>query len=153
MNPHTTRAPWAWDTLSDDAHAQAWRDLDAWVGWLQRAYSPWVVLPPCWPVHEGLAAELRVYWYWHDWLMAESGSAAEAAGWHAELRRAAEDWRALAGCTHEPPIRPHARLAQERRDRHDAFVAWAARSRPAPGAAAGQLLAAGTADVPTGGNR
>jgi hypothetical protein len=115
--------PWVWEHLSDELHDQSLRRLTAWVAWLEEAYAPWVTLPDCWPAHEGLRTELIMFWYWHRYLMTRAVNPTEGVRWHADLRRAAYDWRELAGCTHEPPVRHHEELAEHRHERTQTFVA------------------------------
>lgn len=119
--------PWVWDRLSDELHAETWRRFADWVAWLEEAYPPWVVLPDCWPAHEGLRTELVFFWYWHRWLMTSSANPADGVRWHAELHRAAPAWRELATCAHEPLAPRHEQLAEQRRDRTAVFVDQAMR--------------------------
>lgn len=114
--------PWVWDHLPDEIYNESWRRFAAWVSWLEEAYAPWVMLPPCWPAHEGLRSELMMFWYWHRYLMNRSANPTEGVRWHADLRRAAYDWRDLAGCTHEPPVRHAQELTEHRNAKTQEFV-------------------------------
>jgi hypothetical protein len=129
MTSEQKTPPWVWDGLSDDLHEETWRRFAEWVSWLTEAYEPWVVLPDCWSVHEGLRVELSMFWYWHRVLMTASVNPVDGVRWHAELRRAAGSWRELAGCQHEPPIRHSQALAEQRRTRTAQFLAVAS-ARP-----------------------
>ena len=119
-------APWVWDHIPEEPRAELWRRLGEWVDWLQEAYAPSVVLPPCWPAHEGLTVELRMFRLWHRWLMSEATQPADGIRWHQELRRSAAAWRELSTCRHEPPVRHQEQLQQAERDRRDQFLAQAA---------------------------
>jgi hypothetical protein len=121
--------PWVWDQLPDELYAESWRRLADWVEWLERAYAPWVVLPVCWPAHEGLRTELTVFWVWHRWFTTAAVNPVDGVRWHSELRRAAQDWRALANCLHDPP--PYNREQQDaaRRAERDRFIAEASARR------------------------
>ena len=101
---HSAGSPWWWDDLDDDERAQNWQGLAWWVDWLVDAYSPWVVLPPCWALHEGIATELKVFWNWHALAIKVESSPADAIRWHQELRTSATAWRELANCKHEPQL-------------------------------------------------
>ncbi|WP_187369727.1 hypothetical protein [Fodinicola acaciae] len=116
------KAPWVWDQQDSASYPTKWKSLAEWVQWLQEAYHPWVLLPPCWPAHEGLSTELRLFWYWHRWTMGGSASPVDAVRWHNDLRQSASAWRELAACTHEAPLPHRAAIERQRRDRTEAFV-------------------------------
>jgi hypothetical protein len=116
------RPPWVWDELPDDAVRERWRALVAWVQWLEDAYQPWVVLPPCWPEHEGLRHELALFWYWHAWLTTTATDPVAGVRWHADLRNAAAAWRELATCGHRPTSAEHAQIVAAQRACRDQFV-------------------------------
>lgn len=103
--------PWVWERLPPEQHHRRWANLVAWVQWLEQAYAPWVVLPACWPAHDGLRAELVLFWYWHSAIMSRETDPAWGTRWHAELRNAAQAWRELATCEHRQP-RPEQRHIQ-----------------------------------------
>ena len=119
------RPPWIWDGLPEDIQAESWRRLAAWVEWLEEAYAPWVVLPACWPAHEGLLTELRMYWVWHRWLTTAAVNPADGVRWHHELRRSAQAWGELASCRHDPPVRHQEQMRAVQRQRRDGFLAEA----------------------------
>lgn len=121
-----TPPPWVWDHVSEEPRAELWRRLAEWVEWLEGAYAPWVTLPPCWPAHEGLVVELRMFRQWHRWLMSQATQPADGVRWHQDLRRSAQAWQVLAGCRHEPPIRQHRQVQEALRVRRDQFLAEAA---------------------------
>lgn len=114
--------PWVWDRHGDELYRRSWERFAEWVAWLESAYAPWVLLPPCWPAHTGLAAELKLFWYWHRWTQTGQASPADAVRWHSELRHAASAWRELATCSHEPPVRHRQAIARDRRRRTKDFV-------------------------------
>ncbi|WP_051110538.1 hypothetical protein [Longispora albida] len=121
--------PWDWTGLPPDQLAENWAELAAWAGWLQEAYAPWVVLPDCWPAHEGLRTELRIFWYWHLFAVSASWEPSEALGWHNDLRSAAVAWRELAACRHEPPVRHQEQVQAERLARTRGYVMAALEGR------------------------
>lgn len=125
MREHREPPPWVWDNLPPEVHQRRWQNLVAWVQWLEEAYAPWVILPPCWPAHEGLLAELILFWCWHDWLMHEETDPVAGLRWHAELRRAADAWRQLSTCDHRPPGPEQEQVVAAERARRDQFVAEA----------------------------
>ncbi|HWS38984.1 MAG TPA: hypothetical protein VN408_40365 [Actinoplanes sp.] len=127
--PEKRDPPWVWERIPDVPRAELWRRLADWVDWLQEAYAPWVLLPDCWPAHEGLVVELRMFRLWHRWLMAEATQPADGVRWHQELRRSAPAWRELASCRHEPPVRHHEQVRLAARERRDAFLAQAVEKR------------------------
>jgi hypothetical protein len=112
-----SRPPWVWEVLHTDEQEQSWRRHVAWVEWLQDAYEPWISLPPCWPAHEGLRTELRMFWYWHRWVMTSAMDPRDGVRWHDALRAAARAWSDLAGCSHQSPLRHVGDLRRERRER------------------------------------
>ena len=114
--------PWAWDTLPSDEFRELWGQLVEWVDWLQEAYAPWIVLPACWPSHEGLSAELILFWYWHYSVTSEAHDPTAGVQWHADLRVAAHAWRELATCAHEPPLHHQERTNAADRARRDGHV-------------------------------
>src|SRR5437764_717214 len=89
-----------WSKLSPADRRKHWQRLVTWVRWLTEAYEPWVKLPDCWPLHESLRHELASLQAWHEEIL-ESGSGSDGVLWHASLRAAAGEWRALAQCRHE----------------------------------------------------
>ena len=103
-----------WDHVPDEERADRFTQVAVWVEWLETTYEPWVALPACWPLHEGLRVELTMFWVWHRRVMSTVTEPAEGVHWHHELRRSAEAWRALAECTHEPPTRQRFLLARAR---------------------------------------
>lgn len=122
----TERPPWVWDGLPEQVRAESWRRLADWVEWLEDAYAPWVVLPACWPAHEGLRVELTMFWHWHRWLSTAAVNPIDGVRWHQELRRSAAAWREVASCRHEPPVRHHEQMLTARRTRRDEFLTQAA---------------------------
>jgi hypothetical protein len=124
------KAPWVWDQEDSEVYRAKWEHLAEWVNWLQEAYQPWVVLPPCWPVHDGLCAELKLFWYWHRWTLGGSATPVDAIRWHSDLRHSATAWRELAACTHDAPLRHRAEFEDQRRSRSAAFVIQAHTHRP-----------------------
>lgn len=117
--------PWVWDELSAEDHEATWREFSAWVGWLEQEYGTWVRLPPCWPLHEALRAELAMFWYWHGDVMTVVDDPVTGIAWHNDLRQSALAWQQLADCDHEEPIRYHRQLAEQRRVRHERFLGQA----------------------------
>ena len=132
------KPPWVWDDLTPEVRAESWRRLAEWVEWLEEAYGTWVVLPPCWPVHEGLRTELTMFWYWHRWVSTAAVNPIDGVRWHNELRRSAQAWRELATCQHEPPVRHHQQLLQANRARRDHFLAQAQQAEIRAGQDSGQ---------------
>ncbi|MEO3928835.1 hypothetical protein ABGB07_34005 [Micromonosporaceae bacterium B7E4] len=122
---------WVWDDLTDAEYEQTWWEFVAWVDWLEREYSAWVMLPPCWPGHAALRMELTYFYCWHLLLMSSGAEPANGVNWHASLRNAANAWRALATCDHREPSPEQRRIEQARRDRRDEFAAEAMTRRPA----------------------
>lgn len=122
MSETVSGPPWVWNQLPSAERRRRWQALVTWVEWLEEAYQPWVVLPACWPAHEGLRAELTLFWYWHGWLSTSADDPAAGVRWHAELRRAAEEWRRLAACDHRPPGPERERVMAARRTRRDTFI-------------------------------
>jgi len=122
---HSAGSPWWWDDLDDDERAQNWQGLAWWVDWLVDAYSPWVALPPCWALHEGIATELKVFWNWHALAIKVESSPADAIRWHQELRTSATAWRELANCKHEPQLVQLSTVSQRRREKASAYIAQA----------------------------
>lgn len=129
MTGEAEQPPWAWDDLPEQAYRERWHSLVSWVQWLEEAYAPWVVLPPCWPAHEGLRTELALFWYWHGWLMSEATDPVAGVRWHADLRRAADAWRDLATCDHHPPGPEHERIVEVQRTHRDRLVSEATNRR------------------------
>lgn len=127
MTTGSKAPPWVWDHLSEEMYAESWRRLAAWVEWLEGAYAPWVVLPACWPAHEGLRTELTIFWIWHRWLMTTAVNPVDGARWHSDLRRAAGAWRELASCRHDAPLRHQQQMDANRRERRDRFIVAASR--------------------------
>ncbi|GAA1603376.1 hypothetical protein GCM10009789_66720 [Kribbella sancticallisti] len=131
-----SKPPWVWDELTEEVREQSWQRLAEWVGWLEDAYSPWVMLPPCWPVHEGLRTELTMFWYWHRWLTTAAVNPIDGVRWHNDLRRSALAWRELANCRHEPPVAHHSQILAARRSKHQEYLSEAQRAgvlrRPEP---------------------
>ena len=132
MTERRQRPPWVWSGLPQSALRQRWDDLVVWVEWLEEAYAPWVMLPACWPAHEGLRNELVLFWYWHDWLVHEESDPVAALRWHTDLRRAADAWRELATCDHRSPGVEYERIRSAHRARRDRLVADLL-SMPQPG--------------------
>lgn len=116
MTDEGTGYPWNWEGLSRGQLEANWRDLAEWVDWLQETYSELVKLPPCWPRHVPLRTELALFRYWHALAFEGTPHPAEALRWQRELRQAAETWRQLSDCRHEPPLRYESRLAEQRRE-------------------------------------
>lgn len=123
MSEPNGRPPWVWDDLPEAEYRDRWSRLVGWVQWLEEAYEPWLVLPACWPAHEGLRTELILLWYWHGWLTTEESDPVAGLRWHAELRRAADVWRQLSTCDHRDPGPEHQRLMAGQRARRDGYVA------------------------------
>lgn len=123
MTERAERPPWVWDGLPRDTYRERWTGLVAWVDWLEEAYAPWVVLPNCWPAHEGLRAELVLFWYWHGWLISEATDPVAGIRWHGDLRRAAEAWRELSTCDHRPSGPEQIRVLTMQRQRRDGYAA------------------------------
>lgn len=119
----TDTPPWVWTDLALDRDAETWDRFVAWVDWLEDAYAPWVLLPPCWPDHEGLQTELRMYWYWHRWVQRKAVNPIDGVRWHQELRRSATAWQELANCRHDPPLPHRDQIREADRARRDQFVA------------------------------
>ncbi|HEX6683759.1 MAG TPA: hypothetical protein VF062_13230 [Candidatus Limnocylindrales bacterium] len=122
--------PWDWSRFTAGERAQLLRELSEWVDWLGDAYAPWVLLPPCWPAHEGLRVELTMFWLWHRWMQRSNPSPVEGIKWHNELRHSAAAWRELASCRHEPPVRHHEQLQAAHRERRDHFLTTAFEGSP-----------------------
>lgn len=120
---------WVWDGLDDELYQGLWREFAAWVRWLEDAYGTWVELPPCWPLHEALREELRLFWYWHTELMTTEDSPVTGIAWHNDLRQSAQAWRELASCEHAEQLRYHRQLAEQRRSRHEGFLEQAIATR------------------------
>ncbi|GAA3768587.1 hypothetical protein GCM10022225_63940 [Plantactinospora mayteni] len=131
MTDSAAPAPWAWDDATDEAYEDLWARFVRWVDWVEREYAPWVVLPPCWPVHEALRFELTLLWYAHDAALYRSTDPISGIQWHVDLRNAANAWRALATCDHREPSPEQRRIEQARRDRRDEFAAEAMTRRSA----------------------
>ncbi len=95
--------PWNWSRLAAPERQAALADLADWVVDLQEAYGRWVRLPPCWPCHRGLRAELAAFWYWRQHLdRSPTAAADEAVRWYQALRLSAQAWaEAYGGCRHE----------------------------------------------------
>ncbi|GAA0572623.1 hypothetical protein HPO96_17895 [Kribbella sandramycini] len=119
------RPAWVWEGLGAEERAVRWGGLAEWVEWVEEAYAPWVVLPPCWPVHEGLRVELAMFWYWHRWVVGSAVNPADGVRWHNELRRSAVAWKELATCRHEPPVRHHGQIMADRNAKRDEYLAQA----------------------------
>jgi hypothetical protein len=124
--------PWVWDGLGDEVRGAAWNGLAAWVDWLEEAYAPWVMLPPCWPVHEGLRTELTMFWYWHRWVMSAAVNPIDGIRWHNELRRSAVAWRELSTCRHETPVAHHNQIMAARLAKRDEFLDQVRRTAVSP---------------------
>lgn len=125
------RAAWVWEHLPEAGRQELWRGLAGWVEWLEQAYAPWVVLPPCWAAHEGLSTELAMLWCWHDRLRTRESDPADGVRWHAELRHAAGAWQAVAMCEHQLPGPEQQRIRAAQLARRDQFLAEAiAQARP-----------------------
>lgn len=124
----STTPPWVWADLDSDKLERSWRDLATWVDWLEDAYAPWVLLPACWPDHEGLRTELRMFWYWHRWVQRKAVNPIDGVRWHQELRRSAQAWRDLANCRHDPPMPHRQQIRTVERQRRDAYITEAIRT-------------------------
>lgn len=109
---------WNWTDLSSEEYRERLEDLAGWVAWLVDSYGEWVELPPCWPVHEALRAELSFFCYWNRRIMRLGRDPSEGLRWHLNLRAAAVQWRSLSACRHEP----EASAARRRRDQRRAAV-------------------------------
>lgn len=119
---------WDWSSLSHAELDRRWRTLASWVRWLQDNYAPWVKLPPCWPRHEALRAELEFFRAWHVQLL-EDGDATEGTSWHSALRSAASAWMEVVDCEHDSQFtRRSGRGDTEQARRH---LQEALRERPA----------------------
>lgn len=114
--------PWVWTDLTPDRLARNWQELAAWVAWLEDAYAPWVLLPACWPDHEGLRTELTMYWYWHRWVQRKAANPIDGVRFHQELRRSAQAWRELSNCRHDPPMPHRQQIRAGERQRRDQFI-------------------------------
>jgi hypothetical protein len=108
-------APWVWEPLSLEERRERWRDLEAWVEWLRRAFEGTVELPACWPDHIDLRSELVMFRYWHMHAFKDAATPAEGVRWLQSLRVSAESWRQRADCMHEPPLSFVAGSEQQRR--------------------------------------
>lgn len=117
--------PWAWGHLAAEERSERWKALALWVGWLEESHSPWIALPPCWALHEGLREELKVFWYWHQWSVGRAANPVDAVRWHQELRRSAEAWRQLSTCAHESPLPQHQMIVAHRQQQASRYVAEA----------------------------
>lgn len=118
---------WDWARLDIGERERRWDALVAWTGWLQEHYAAWVTLPPCWPRHEALRAELEFFRSWHAQLL-DDGDGSEGVSWHASLRAAATAWKDLADCEHDAQfVRRTERGGGGEFQRH---LAEATRSRP-----------------------
>ena len=126
--PEATTPPWVWTDKPADNLARTWKDFAAWVEWLENAYAPWVLLPACWPAHEGLQAELRMFWYWHRWIQRKAANPIDGVRFHQELRRSAQAWRELSGCRHDDPMPHRLQIRADELRRRDSFVAAAIQS-------------------------
>ncbi|MFG1906735.1 hypothetical protein [Kribbella sp. NPDC048928] len=127
-----SKPPWVWDGLNEEIREESWYGLAKWVDWLEEAYAPWVMLPPCWPVHEGLRTELTMFRYWHRWLMSAAVNPIDGVRWHNELRRSAVSWRELSTCRHEPPVAHHNQIMAARKAKRDQYLDEARRTLPRP---------------------
>lgn len=116
------KPPWVWDQLDEETRRDTWQRFAQWVDWLQETYEPWLVLPPCWPLHEALRVELAMFWYWHRYVMTSTANPPEGVRWHNEFRRSAAAWRELANCSHEEPVHYRRQLAEQRRGRHQEYL-------------------------------
>ncbi|GAB3156286.1 hypothetical protein GCM10027290_53940 [Micromonospora sonneratiae] len=118
---------WDWRPLPPQRIAQNWEAFGKWVEWLQESYAAWVILPACWPAHEALVLELKLFWYWYrrDVERSRQPNPVDGINWHESLRRSANAWRELASCTHEPPVRHHQQIQADRRARTRRFIAEA----------------------------
>ena len=95
--------PWNWAALTEEERIAELDDLAEWAAELQQGYGRWVRLPACWPCHQALLEELKVFWYWRLRLDQNPESTPEdAVRWHHNLRAAADAWAwAFAGCQHQ----------------------------------------------------
>jgi len=96
---------WAWQRLSVAERRVQWEGLVEWVEELRRDYAPDVELPPCWPLHEALRAELALLWYWRQAIDNDPLNPAQGVRWHTSLYSSADAWRKLATCRHEDESR------------------------------------------------
>ena len=61
------RPPWSWAALTLAERSSLAKSIDDYVGYYNEAFaiSPNELIPPCWPLHAGLAAELAAhFWLW-----------------------------------------------------------------------------------------
>lgn len=123
----TGGSPWWWEDLDGASRAERWDRFEPWVEWLVEAYAPWVALPPCWALHEGMCTELKVFWTWHEWAIKQRSNPVDAVRWHQDLRSSAKSWRELATCKHEPESVHLSSMSQRRNQRTADFVRQARR--------------------------
>ena len=78
--------PIDWRRLTDEAAAQQWADLHAWVRWLVKRYAidPREI-PPCWGAHGELVEELSALHTAHQAAYDPAGAPAGPADWHTTL--------------------------------------------------------------------
>jgi hypothetical protein len=118
-------AAWDWNGLDSAGYQGRLRDLASWVSWLVGTYEDWVELPPCWPLHESLRAELAFFCYWHRRIARIGRDPSEGIRWHLSMRLAATRWRAVGACRHEEPSSHMAQLQAERTTALRGFLARA----------------------------
>ena len=82
------RPPWAWAALTTDERAALTRLIDRWVHSHNHVYAVVAeqVIPPCWPAHPWLAAELAVQvWLWYQVHLDSRATATTAADYYQRL--------------------------------------------------------------------
>lgn len=120
-NPHSG-SPWWWNGFDQTLYDECWDEFEPWVDWLVEAYAPWVVLPPCWALHDGLATELKIFFNWHELAVKVRSNASDAVRWHQELRSSAKAWRELTTCKHEPGSPQMSTMSQRRKNKAADFT-------------------------------
>jgi hypothetical protein len=94
--------PLDWRSLTAEAAAAAWTELDAWTRWLVHRYAvdPREI-PPCWYRHGALVEELSALYEAHTAAYDSSGNRSGPAEWHhtfALVRGRIRELSARTGC-------------------------------------------------------
>ena len=122
MPDHSVGSPWWWRDFDEAFYNECWDAFATWVDWLVEAYSPWVVLPPCWALHEGMANELKIFWNWYESAIKVRANPVDAVRWHQDMRSSATAWRELATCKHEPDSGHLPAMSQRRKVKAADFI-------------------------------
>ena len=115
-------SPWWWRDFDEALYNECWDAFAPWVEWLVEAYAPWVALPPCWALHEGMATELKIFWNWYESAIKLRANPVDAVRWHQDLRSSAKAWRELATCRHEPDSGRPSTTPQRRKEKAADFI-------------------------------